>query len=101
MKLTVTGFKDTGTDSFDHIYFFKAVVGNGDQEHECLFELTNSEIAELVDEDGYHLPVRFDFGVYEPLICQMLVFIHRIYWRDEDGILEGATIEINKPVLGA
>lgn len=93
MKLICTGFKDTGTDSFDHIYFFKATFGG----ENLLFELTNSEIAEIVDEGDYQLPPRFDFGMREPTICQMLIWLHTIYWKDEDGILEGCTIELTRP----
>jgi hypothetical protein len=94
MKLAVTGFKDTGTDSFDHIYFFKATM-NGD---DLVFELTNSEIAEIIDcDDKYNLPGRFDFGVYEPIITDLLRFLYSVYWRDEDGVLNGCAIELTRP----
>ena len=59
MKLAVTGFKATGTDSEDHIYFFKATLSGED----LLFELTNSEIAEIIDcEDKLNLPGRVYVG---------------------------------------
>ena len=94
MKLQVTDFQENGPDSFDHVYYFKATM-NG---HECRFELTNAEIAELIDcEDKYNLPGRFDFGAYEPVITDLLRFLYSIYWRDEDGVLEGAAIELTKP----
>lgn len=93
MKLQVTGFKDSGTDSFDHLYFFKATFG----ERECLFELTNSQIAEITDADEIiPLPKPFDFGMHEPSIICMLRFLHTAYWKDEDGCLEGCAIELTR-----
>lgn len=93
MKLICNGFKETGEDSFDHIYFFKATLG----ERECFFELTNEQIARLTDSaEILPLPAPFDFGMHEPSIVCMLRFLHTAYWRDEDGCLEGAAVELTK-----
>lgn len=94
MKLQVTGFKaEPDQESFDHIYFFKATMSG----EELFFELTNDQIGQIIDEGDYKLPEPFDFGAREPTICQLLVWMHQMYWRDEDGCLKGASIEMTRP----
>lgn len=93
MKLLVTGFKPA-PDSDDQTYFFKATI-NGE---ELFFELTNAEIGEIVDDRHNHqLPHPFDFGMREPMIVLMFRTLHTVYWKDEDGVLDGCSIDLSSP----
>lgn len=95
MKLFVAGFKaDINQESEDHVYFFKATIMGED----LWFELTNAQIAKLTDNhDEVCLPEPFDFGMREPTIIFLLRTLRTMYWKDEDGVLEGCSIEMNKP----
>lgn len=93
MKLLVTGFK-SAPDSDDQTYFFKATIKG----EEMFFELTNAEIGEIVDDRHCHqLPSPFDFGMREPMIVLMFRTLRTVYWKDEAGVLEGCSIELNSP----
>lgn len=95
MKLLVTGFTaKPGQDCEDHTYFFKAAI-NGEV---LWFELTNAQLAEIVEDRHCHqLPHPFDFGMREPVLCNLIRTIHTMYWKDEEGVLLHAQVELSSP----